>query len=136
MKEDILYDLMDPEDAAANTKTFYTKSEQLYYAWEKENQDASDTDKLYKRIEIRRIILEELLDEYHKGKGWLPYQIGVWVTAHARLMLERGLHYIHQYTDYMDHPEEKRGDCYFLYCDTDSLKYHDKYHVIDWDRFN
>ncbi|MCR3600470.1 hypothetical protein K0B41_23810, partial [Salmonella enterica subsp. enterica serovar Mbandaka] len=49
MKEDILYDLMDPEDAAANTKTFYTKSEQLYYAWEKENQDASDTDKLYKR---------------------------------------------------------------------------------------
>lgn len=136
MKEDILYDLMDPEDAAANTKTFYTKSEQLYYAWEKENQDASDTDKLYKRIEIRRIILEELLDEYHKGKGWLPYQIGVWVTAHARLMLERGLHYIHQHTDYMDHPEEKRGDCYFLYCDTDSLKYHDKYHIIDWDKFN
>lgn len=50
---------------------------------------------------------QELIDEYHR-KGWLPYQWGVYVTAYARLKLERGLHSI-PYED-------------FIYCDTDSIK--------------
>lgn len=51
--------------------------------------------------------MEALIDEYHR-KGWLPYQWGVYVTAYARLKLEKGLHAI-PYED-------------FIYCDTDSIK--------------
>lgn len=49
------------------------------------------------------------LSKRYLAHGWLPYQIGVWVTAYARLRLEKGLRCIP--------PED------FLYADTDSIKY-------------
>ncbi len=50
----------------------------------------------------------ELIDKYHR-EGWLPYQWGCWVTAYARLKLEKGLRAID--------PES------FIYADTDSIKF-------------
>lgn len=52
--------------------------------------------------------LESLMKDYH-DKGWIPYQVGVWVSSYARLHLERGMSAID--------PEA------FLYCDTDSIKF-------------
>lgn len=57
-----------------------------------------------------------------------PYQWGVWVTALARLQLERGLDHVYKYFDPFT--------CYFVYCDTDSVKYVDEYGVVDWSDFN
>ena len=52
--------------------------------------------------------IDDLIKDYLKN-GWLPYQWGVWVTAYARLKLERGLHAI---------PYDA-----FIYADTDSIKF-------------
>lgn len=52
--------------------------------------------------------IDDLINSYLKT-GWLPYQWGVWVTAYARLKLERGLHAI---------PYDA-----FVYADTDSIKF-------------
>ena len=60
---------------------------------------------------------DELLAKYRR-KGWLPYQWGCWVTAHARYRLEEGL--------------RLAGDG-AVYCDTDSVKYVDE---VDWRRYN
>lgn len=49
------------------------------------------------------------LSNRYLAHGWLPYQVGVWVTAYARLRLEKGLRCIP--------PED------FLYADTDSIKF-------------
>lgn len=54
----------------------------------------------------------DLVKEY-RLKGWLPYQWGVWVTAYARLRLEKGLRCI---------PETA-----FIYADTDSIKFQGDY---------
>ena len=51
---------------------------------------------------------EDRIERYLRH-GWLPYQVGVWCCAYARLRLEKGLHAIPA-TD-------------FLYADTDSIKF-------------
>lgn len=53
--------------------------------------------------------LEELLEKFYKSRNsFLPYQWGVWVTAHARLQLRQMLW--------------KVGED-VIYCDTDSVKF-------------
>lgn len=74
---------------------------------------------------------EELLNESN-GKAFLSYAWGVWVTAWARYRLEEGIRIVH-------HPED---GCYFLYADTDSVKFFcDNEHVLHdvqaaWDKYN
>lgn len=60
---------------------------------------------------------EKQMEDYHR-KGWLPYQWGVWTTAHARAELEKGLRIA--------------GDG-AIYCDTDSVKYIGS---ADWTQYN
>ena len=64
---------------------------------------------------------EELLGKYNR-KAFLAYQWGVWVTAHARDALERGIRLVH---------ETEGAD--FVYCDTDSVKYTG---IVDWSNYN
>lgn len=54
--------------------------------------------------------INELLERSNK-RAFLSYAWGVWITAHARYELHRGLWTI--------------GAEYFLYCDTDSVKFFD-----------
>ena len=56
------------------------------------------------------------------ARAFLAYQWGVWVTAHSRDALERGLRLVHE-TDGAD----------FIYCDTDSVKYTG---TVDWAAYN
>ena len=60
---------------------------------------------------------EELLKKYNK-RAFLVYQWGVWVTAHAREKLQRGIDLC---------------GLNFVYCDTDSCKYIGK---VDWEPLN
>ena len=64
---------------------------------------------------------EELLGKSN-NRAFLAYQWGVWVTAHARDALERGIRIVHE-TDGAD----------FIYCDTDSVKYTGN---VDWTSYN
>ena len=64
---------------------------------------------------------EELLGKSNK-RAFLAYQWGVWVTAHSRDALERGIRLVHE-TDGAD----------FVYCDTDSVKYTGN---VDWSDYN
>ena len=64
---------------------------------------------------------EELLGKYNK-RAFLAYQWGVWVTAHSRDALERGIRLV-QETEGAD----------FIYCDTDSVKYTG---TVDWSGYN
>ena len=64
---------------------------------------------------------EEILGKSNE-KAFLAYQWGVWVTAHSRDALERGIRLVHE-TDGAD----------FVYCDTDSVKYTG---VVDWSGYN
>ena len=64
---------------------------------------------------------EELLGRSNK-KAFLAYQWGVWVTAHSRDALERGIRLVH---------ETEGSD--FVYCDTDSVKYTG---TVDWSGYN
>ena len=64
---------------------------------------------------------EELLGKSNK-KAFLAYQWGVWVTAHSRDALERGIRLVH---------ETEGAD--FVYCDTDSVKYTGS---VDWSGYN
>lgn len=68
-----------------------------------------------------KIPAPELLDKARK-KAFLCYQWGVWVTAHARYALERGIRLVH----------DTLG-AYFVYCDTDSVKYTG---TVDWTAYN
>ena len=73
---------------------------------------------------LKRAILakqEELLGKSNQ-KAFLAYQWGVWVTAHSRDALERGLRLVH----------ETEG-AEFIYCDTDSVKYTG---TVDWSGYN
>lgn len=63
----------------------------------------------------------ELLGKSNE-KAFLAYQWGVWVTAHSRDALERGIRLVH---------ETPGAD--FIYCDTDSVKYTGS---IDWSEYN
>ena len=62
-----------------------------------------------------------LLDKNNR-KAFLAYQWGVWVTAHARDALERGIRLVHE-----------TPGAEFLYCDTDSVKYTGS---VDWSAYN
>ena len=64
---------------------------------------------------------EEILGKSNE-KAFLAYQWGVWVTAHSRMALERGIRLVHE-TDGAD----------FIYCDTDSVKYTGS---VDWSSYN
>ena len=64
---------------------------------------------------------EELLGKSNE-KAFLAYQWGVWVTAHSRYALERGIRLVHD-TEGAD----------FVYCDTDSVKYTG---TVDWSDYN
>ena len=64
---------------------------------------------------------EEILGKSN-GKAFLAYQWGVWVTAHSRDALERGIRLV-QETEGAD----------FIYCDTDSVKYTG---TVDWSGYN
>lgn len=63
----------------------------------------TDPDDLWKPF----LMPEELLEKNSK-RAFLPYQWGVWCTAHGRMALEEGI--------------RAAGD-WFVYCDTDSVKY-------------
>lgn len=58
-------------------------------------------------LQLKDESLEDLIEKY-QATGWLPYQWGVWVTAHARQKLHEGLHII--------------NNDGFVYSDTDSIK--------------
>lgn len=64
---------------------------------------------------------EEILGKSNQ-RAFLAYQWGVWVTAHSREALERGIRLVHE-TDGAD----------FVYCDTDSVKYTG---TVDWSSYN
>ena len=64
---------------------------------------------------------EELLGKSNR-RAFLAYQWGVWVTAHSRDALERGIRLV-QETEGAD----------FIYCDTDSVKYTG---TVDWTGYN
>jgi len=64
---------------------------------------------------------EEILGKSNQ-KAFLAYQWGVWVTAHSRDALERGIRLVHD-TEGAD----------FVYCDTDSVKYTGS---VDWSGYN
>ena len=64
---------------------------------------------------------EELLGKSN-NRAFLAYQWGVWVTAHSRDALERGIRLVH---------ETEGAD--FVYCDTDSVKYTG---WVDWTEYN
>ena len=64
---------------------------------------------------------EEILNRSNE-KAFLDYQWGVWVTAHSRDALERGIRLVH---------ETEGAD--FVYCDTDSVKYTG---TVDWTDYN
>ena len=73
---------------------------------------------------LKKVILEkeqEILEKSN-SKAFLAYQWGVWVTAHSRDALERGIRLVH---------ETEGAD--FIYCDTDSVKYTG---VVNWDNYN
>ena len=63
----------------------------------------------------------ELLGKSNE-RAFLAYQWGVWVTAHSRDALEKGIKLVH---------ETEGAD--FVYCDTDSVKY---IGVVDWSTYN
>ena len=64
---------------------------------------------------------EEILGKSNQ-RAFLAYQWGVWVTAHSRDALERGIRLVHD-TEGAD----------FIYCDTDSVKYTGS---VDWSSYN
>ena len=64
---------------------------------------------------------EEILGKSNQ-RAFLAYQWGVWVTAHSRDALERGIRLV-QETEGAD----------FIYCDTDSVKY---IGTVDWTGYN
>lgn len=64
---------------------------------------------------------EEILGKSNQ-RAFLAYQWGVWVTAHSRDALERGIRLVHD-TEGAD----------FVYCDTDSVKYTGS---VDWTGYN
>lgn len=81
-------------------------------------EEGWDEEKLREAITEKE---EEILGKSNQ-KAFLAYQWGVWVTAHSRDALERGIRLVHE-TDGAD----------FIYCDTDSVKYVGN---VDWSNYN
>lgn len=75
--------------------------------------------------ETEKVIRGSLYEQ--RDHGLLPYQWAVWTTAHARYALREGIWKAHN-------PKEGR---YWLYCDTDSVKYVEKLsNPVNWDEIN
>lgn len=83
--------------------------------------------KTFRKQILSKEDIESQLDDLER-KPVFPYQWGVWVTALARRQLERGIDLVYKHYD--------PCFCYFVYCDTDSVKYVDEKGVVDWDGFN
>ena len=81
----------------------------------------------FSRINPDLNAIESQLDELYK-RPVFPYQWGVWVTALARMQLEKGIDLVYKHYD--------PCNCYFVYCDTDSVKYVDTYKKVDWSELN
>lgn len=86
---------------------------------EKENWTMEQLRDAIKELEI------DLLGKYNQ-KAFLAYQWGVWVTAHARDALERGIRLVHE-------TGKLAPGTHFIYCDTDSVKYTGN---VDWSGYN
>lgn len=71
---------------------------------------------------------EQLVDAYAR-KGFLPYQIGVFVTAWARYDLHAAIAQL----DELSPDSEGRYKADFVYCDTDSIFYVGD---MDWSNYN
>lgn len=65
--------------------------------------------------ELDRELKNDKWDHYHK-RAFVPYQIGVWTTAHARLELHRALWAVRD-------PGSNQHKARPIYCDTDSVKF-------------
>ena len=66
--------------------------------------------------------LQEMLDKYYRSyNSFLPYQWGVWCTAHARKKLRKMLRTCGRDA---------------VYCDTDSVKFINQKHVAEFEEFN
>lgn len=76
-----------------------------------------------KREQYIRDCIEKL-----QNSARFPYQWGVWTTAHCRRQLENGMRHIWKFYDPLK--------CYFVYTDTDSIKYSDPEKRVDWADFN
>ena len=80
-----------------------------------------------KRDRIRKEFIKQEVEKLQQRANF-PYQWGVWVTALCRQQLEKGIRNVYKYYD----PFE----CYFIYTDTDSVKYSDPKHKVKWDDLN
>lgn len=83
-----------------------------------------------KLIEPVKKSIEEMLDVYYNSfSNFLSYQVGVWVPAYGRKLLQDGIDLLWNKED----PD--RSD--LIYCDTDSLKYiNPEDHEADIDELN
>lgn len=93
---------------------FYMKSKnKLNSIYGMSAQDPVKQDILFEggEFKVQEENEEELLLKSYKT-AYQSYAWGVWVTAHARYMLEQGIRLVHD-----------TKDAYFLYTDTDSVKY-------------
>lgn len=119
-----IYGLMSQNPVKAQTKfnpegngiDRFTVENFKYVVYEDEEEDEV-TNKYAERIAIK---LRE-----HNQRLSMPYQWGVWTTAWARRELEDMLRIVHNHYDAFN--------CYFVYCDTDSCKFYDKYDVCKAD---
>lgn len=80
-----------------------------------------------KRERLRKEFIKNKIEELQTRAGF-PYQWGVWVCSWCRYMLHLGIENVGKYYDpFM---------CYFVYCDTDSVKYSDPEKRVKWDELN
>lgn len=87
----------------------------------------SDSEVFEKMEHERKEIIKQKIEELQTRAGF-PYQWGVWVCALCRQQLERGIQNVYKYYDpFM---------CYFVYTDTDSVKYSDPENRVDWTELN
>ena len=110
----------------AGQEIFYDKAKALLNAlYGMMAQDPVKHNLIFKQIgdweEDTSMTDEEILGKSNQ-RAFLAYQWGVWVTAHSRDALERGIRLVHE-TDGAD----------FIYCDTDSVKYTGS---VDWSGYN
>ena len=100
----------------AGQEIFYDKAKALLNSlYGMMAQDPVKHNLIFKQVgdwdEDKTLTDEEILGKSNH-RAFLAYQWGVWVTAHSRDALERGIRLVHE-TDGAD----------FIYCDTDSVKF-------------
>lgn len=90
--------------------------------------DCVTPEQMYDKMEHeRKAYIKQKIEELQTRAGF-PYQWGVWVCAHCRQQLEKGIQHVYKYYDpFM---------CYFVYTDTDSVKYSDPENRVQWVDFN